>query len=102
MPDTKPRLLENATFYAFKGYSLSRKYYALGRGFLSKTVFDPTTPNRLAQILQDNDGCWPGLSGPGESFFRMVAGDEFIDHGYPLMFDPSRGAVYNAETTKEK
>jgi len=92
----------NATFYAFKGYSLSRKYYTLGRGHLSKTVFDPRTPDRLAQILLDNDNCWPGLSGPGESFFRIVIGDESIDHGYPLMFDPSHGMVFNTESTKEK
>jgi hypothetical protein len=96
MPDLKPLKIENATFYTFKGYSLSRKYYTSGRGNLSKMVFDPSTPSRIAQIFSDNDGCWPGLNGPGETFFRVVIGDETTDHGYPLMFDPTKDAIFNS------
>lgn len=84
----------NATFYCFKGWSLSRKYYASERGLLSKAVFDVhSAEERLAQILKDNDG-WPGLNGTGESYFRFVVADKEVDHGWPLMFDPTREAVF--------
>jgi hypothetical protein len=77
----------NATFYAFKD---TGKYYTLGRGTLSKEVFAVfAREERLAQIYRDNDGCWPGLSGTGGSFYRMVVADESVDHGYPLMFKPT-------------
>lgn len=79
--------IENATFYSFKD---SGKYYTTGRGNLSPEVFKVfSREERLAQILRDNDGCWPGLSGPGSDFYRMAIGDEAIDHGYPLMFHRS-------------
>lgn len=88
-------MTHNATFYCFKGWNLSRKYYTTGRGLLSKDVFGVhTTEERLALILKENGGTWPGLSGPGESYFRFVVADEAVDHGWPLMFDPTREGVF--------
>ena len=84
----------NATFYCFKGWSLSRKYYACGRGYVSKEIFDGHG-DYLRRILADNGGSWPGINGPGEGYFRFVVVDEDVDHGWPLMFDPTQDAVYN-------
>lgn len=92
---------ENATFYAFKGWSLSRKYYATGRGHLSEEAFAPRPGVALAVILAHNDGKWPGLSGPGDSYFRFVVADDNVDHGWPLMFDPIKEAVYDDKTRGE-
>lgn len=91
----------NAMFYAFKGHSLSRKYYTSSPGVLSRTVFEPRTESRLAQILLDNGGCWPGLSGPGETFFRVVVGNDLCDHGWPLLFDPSKDLVIDENSKQE-
>jgi hypothetical protein len=86
--------VNNATFYSFKGWSLSRKYYTSGRGHVSARVFDGSG-EYLPKLLEDNGGLWPGLSGTGAGYFRFVVVDEDIDHGYPLMFDPTQDAVYN-------
>ena len=76
----------NATFTCFKE---SGKYYATGRGRLTNGVFEVFgRDERLARILRDNDGAWPGLSGPGADFYRVVVADEDVDHGYPLLFKP--------------
>lgn len=90
--------VHNATFYCFKGWNLSRKYYASDRGALPKEVFDVhTADERLALIIKHNKGCWPGLSGPGESYFRFVVADADVNHGWPLMFDPTREGVFPAQ-----
>lgn len=90
----------NATFYAFKGWSLSRKFYTSGRGHISSTVFDGTG-EYLQKILDHNQGKWPGLNGPGNDYFRFVVIDADIEHGWPLMFDPISGAVYNESSKKD-
>jgi hypothetical protein len=90
----------NATFYCFKGWALSRKYYTTGRGYVSPRLFDGTG-EYLTKLLADNDGNWPGLSGPGESYFRFVVIDDAVDHGWPLMFDPTKEAVYNESSKKD-
>jgi hypothetical protein len=93
----------NATFYSFKAWSMSRKYYTTGRGHLSSEAFNGTLNNteRLAVILEQNHGLWPGLSSDGSEYFLFVVTDEKVDHGWPLMFDPKRGAVYDKQTEKE-
>lgn len=76
----------NATFYSFR---TSGKYYETGRGSLTEDVFKVFgAPERRAQILKDNGGKYPGLSGPGKDFIFVVIGDEQIDHGYPLLLKP--------------
>lgn len=92
----------NATFYCFKGWSMGRKWYATDRGILAKEVFDGQVEDKLAKILKDNAGKWPGLSGTGESYFRFVVADEAVDHGWPLMFDPTREAVFTPQAPEEK
>lgn len=78
----------NATFYCFKGWSRSRKFYTSDRGHVSKDVFAPDG-NYLEKILIENEGRWPGLSGPGNDYYRFVVIDGSVDHGWPLMFDPT-------------
>jgi hypothetical protein len=95
---------DNATFYSFKGWSLSRKYYTIGRGYLSPQVFSGVhgAADRLKIILEQNEGRWPGLASDGSEYFLFVVGDEDVDHGWPLMFDPRNGAVYDESSKKDK
>lgn len=73
----------NAVFYSFKP---SGKWYATGRGYLNPKVFK-IFEGRREQIVKDNDGRYPGLSGPGSQFILVVIGDD-LDFGYPLLFHP--------------
>lgn len=78
--------MKNATFYAFKQ---SGKWYTSERGYLSEQVFkyfDRIDMRR--QIVADNQGKFPGLSGPGNDFIFVVIGDDEINHGFPLMLFP--------------
>lgn len=78
----------NASFYAFKN-SPSLKWGYSGRGLLSIRVFGVhTMDERREQILKDNGGCFPGMSGRADDYYLVVIGDEGIDHGWPLMFPP--------------
>lgn len=76
---------ENATFYTFKK---SGKYAYEGRGHLSPQVFERFDKNgRYHQILEDNGGSIPGMSGNGVGYFIVVIGDEANPHGWPLHID---------------
>lgn len=77
--------VENAAFHAFK---TSGKWYTSGRGYLSPDVFKVFgTGDRRRQIVFDNDGKYPGLSGPGDGFILVIVGDEMVNYGYPLMLN---------------
>lgn len=81
----------NATFYCFK--SDTGKYYAEGRGNFPKEMFDGTVFDlraRMKILLAHNDMCWPGISGPGNDYFRFVVADDDVDWGWPLMFKNDR------------
>lgn len=79
---------ENASFYAFKN-SPSLKWGYSGRGYLSKEVFGVhTIEERREQMLRDNEGNFPGMSGRADHYYLVVIGDEGIDHGWPLLFPP--------------
>ena len=76
----------NATFHCFKE---SGKWYVTYRGYLSEDVFRVYGHReRRTQILLDNDGKYPGLSGPGREFIFVVIPDDGTPHGYPLMLKP--------------
>lgn len=72
----------NATFHLFKP---SGKWGYSDRGYLSPDVFCVfTSAERRQQILNDNGGTMPGISGRGEGYHVVVIGDDNIDHGWPL------------------
>lgn len=76
----------NATFIAFKR---TGKWKYTGRGYLSEDVFKFfTRGERRAQVLEDNDGKFPGMSTAGEDLVWVIIGDEYLTHGYPLMLHP--------------
>lgn len=75
----------NCTFLAFK---LSGKMYSSERGYLPKEVFEPYLRDGLAAILIDHDGKWPGLSGAGHEFTRVVVPDHDLDYGFPFLINP--------------
>jgi hypothetical protein len=80
------KVVKNATFYAFKE---SGKYYSTGRGFLSSLVFSNyfSARERHHQILRDNDGKYPGLSGSGDGFILVIIGDENLSFCWPLLIN---------------
>jgi len=84
----------NATFHAFR---TSGKWYTTGRGYLSPGVFAVFERHeRREQIVADNGGRYPGLSGPGNDFIFVVVGDDSCDHGFPLLLYPTNQLQYGA------
>lgn len=78
---------DNATFHSFKP---SGKWYATGRGVLTKDVFEKfDRSERRRCIVATNGDKYPGLSGPGSEFIFVVIADETVDFGYPLMLFPT-------------
>lgn len=76
----------NATFNCFKP---SGKWYAEGRGFVPDFFTKDhafSNQEKLIRVLRANDNKWPGLSGPGNDFVRVVFLDEEVDYGWPLFF----------------
>lgn len=86
-PAPVPSFPENATFITFKP---SGKYYTSGRGYLSEKAWKETheTIQRRMQVLIDNSGKFPGLSGDGSQFIWVIIPDENAD-GFPLLLKPS-------------
>lgn len=89
-PGTKKELLamikkENCSFHCFKA---SGKWYTSEEGFIDKSVFKEFDKDRLAKILELNEGKWPGLSTEGKDFFRIILPHEDLDYGYPQMYLP--------------
>lgn len=73
---------ENATFHTFKA---SGKWKYSGRGHASELLFH--TYNHIDQrkvILDDNDGCIPGMSGNDNGLIIVVIPDENHTSGWPL------------------
>lgn len=74
--------MENASFHLFKP---SGKWGYSGRGYLSADVFCVFTGReRRQQILDDNRGQMPGISGQGWGYHVVVIGDDGLEHGWPL------------------
>jgi len=72
----------NATFYLFKP---SGKWAYSGRGYASFHLYDTFThAEQRAQILADNGGEMPGISGTGNNYHIVVIGDDDLAHGWPL------------------
>lgn len=80
----------NATFYCFKP---TGKYYTHERGFLRPSVFEVFgLASRRAQIVEVNEGCYPGLITRGEEFTFVVIPDPDCTYGFPLMLPVVIGA----------
>ncbi len=76
---------DNCTFVAFKS---SGKMYTSARGYLSSAIFDTYTDDKLRFIL-DVFGKWPGLSGAGKEFTRVMILDDDVNYGFPILFKPT-------------
>lgn len=88
MPKLEPLQIKNATFFAFKTGG-SHKWAYSGRGYLSRDVFGVhTVAERREQMLRDNGGLFPGMSGRADDYALVIIGDEELEYGWPLMFYP--------------
>lgn len=78
----------NATFHCFKPRG---KWYTTARGVLPRSVHEPYYQggaDARPKICAANNGCMPGLSGPGDGLIVVVVADEEVDFGYPILMHP--------------
>lgn len=75
--------ITNCTFYTFKK---SGKYYTCDRGVFPEKNFLLNNRDAWRNILDENDGKWPGLATNGTGYYRIAIPD---NDGVPRLFDIS-------------